>query len=219
MAGPAASRISQRRSVALSEGGAEYASKRAELVRLAADVFREKGYAAASLNDIASRFGTDRASLYYYIGSKEELFRECVADSVRGYTADAEAIAAEPVSPREKLSRLIALVINSQVEHYPYMFVYVQQDMRQLASQDVLWASEMLAQTHRFEKPFLDAIAEGVADGSIRSDLPVTLIANSVFGMMQWTHRWWIPGQKYGADELIRAFSAVFFDGVATASS
>ncbi len=79
---PSGSRIARRRSTALSEGGPDYAAKRAELVRVATAVFRLRGYAATSLNEIAHAFGTDRASLYYYVASKEELFQECVADAV-----------------------------------------------------------------------------------------------------------------------------------------
>lgn len=215
MSEPAVSRISQRRSAALTEGGADYSAKRTELIRVAAEVFRAKGYAAATLNDIASVFGTDRASLYYYVASKEELFQECISVSVSSNIEKAEAISAKAISPREKLKELIDLLINSQVEHYPYMYVYIQEDMRQVASQDALWAQNMVEQTHRLERLFIDVIAEGVNDGVFRSDLSNTLIANSLFGMTQWTHRWFVPGKsKYSAEDLIRVFSTVLFEGI-----
>ncbi|MDF2443075.1 MAG: hypothetical protein JWR01_1278 [Subtercola sp.] len=211
------SQIAQRRSAALSEGSAEYAAKRAELIRVAAGVFREKGYAAATLNDVAAVFGTDRASLYYYVASKEELFQECVTGAVTQNIAAAEIIAAKAVTPRQKLDELISLIINSQVEHYPYMYVYIQEDMRKAATQDALWSNTMVENTHRLERIFLEVIAEGVAAGVFRADLSNTLIANSLFGMTQWTHRWFVPGtSKYSADDLIRVFSAVFFEGIDT---
>jgi AcrR family transcriptional regulator len=215
MAQPVTSRIAQRRSAALQEGGADYTAKRADLIRVAAEVFRDKGYAAATLNDIAAVFGTDRASLYYYVGSKEELFQECITDSVRTNIALAQDIARTSISPREKLERLIALIIHSQVEHYPYMYVYIQEDMRQVATQEADWAQDMVEQTHAMERLFLDVIAEGVADGSFRADLSNTLIANSLFGMTQWTHRWFVPGKsKYNEQDLTRVFSAILFQGI-----
>jgi TetR/AcrR family transcriptional regulator, cholesterol catabolism regulator len=215
MAQSTSSRIAQRRSAALLEGGPDYSAKRAELIRVAAEVFRAKGYAAATLNDVAAVFGTDRASLYYYVGSKEELFQACITDSVQTNIARSSEIAAMDIPPREKLERLIALIIHSQVEHYPYMYVYIQEDMRQVASQDALWAQEMVDQTHQLERHFLEVIAQGVADGSFRSDLSTTLIANSLFGMTQWTHRWFVPGKsKYSADDLIRSFSTILFQGI-----
>lgn len=215
MAHSAPSRIAQRRSAALQEGGVDYSAKRAELIRVAADVFREKGYAAATLNDIATVFGTDRASLYYYVGSKEELFQECITDAVVTNIARAREIAAQAISPREKLEQLIAVIIHSQVEHYPYMYVYIQEDMRQVATQEAQWAQDMVEQTHELERWFLEVIAEGVADGTFRADLSNTLIANSLFGMTQWTHRWYVPGKsKYTEAELVRVFSAVLFEGI-----
>lgn len=209
------SRIAQRRTAALQEGGADYSAKRTELIRLSADVFREKGYAAATLNDIAAKFGTDRASLYYYVGSKEELFQACISNAVETNLAAARQIAEKSMSARDKLLELIELIIHSQVEHYPYMYVYIQEDMRQVASQDALWAQAMVEQTHDLERYFLEIIAEGVAEGSFRSDLSNTLIANSLFGMTQWTHRWYVPGRsKYSEQDLIRVFSTILFQGI-----
>jgi len=84
------SRISKRRKSALADGGPDYASKRDDLVRIAAELFREHGYHATKLGDIAAR-----ASLYYYIGSKEELLRESMAGIVGGNLGKAQTIAAD----------------------------------------------------------------------------------------------------------------------------
>jgi AcrR family transcriptional regulator len=45
----------------------------AEVVRAAVEVFDERGYQAATLEDIAARVGLLKGSLYYYIDSKEDL--------------------------------------------------------------------------------------------------------------------------------------------------
>jgi AcrR family transcriptional regulator len=214
VAEPASSRISQRRLAALADGGADYNSRRAELIRVAANVFREKGYAAATLNDVAAVLGTDRASLYYYVGSKEELFHECITAVVTDNIAKADALYAMDLTPRDRLFHLIELMINSQVEHYPYMYVYMQEDMRQVVSQDADWATEMVEATHRIEQYFITAIKDGIADGSFRDDLSPTLVANSLFGMTSWTHRWFVPGHKYTAQDLIDTFSTIFFAGI-----
>lgn len=210
----ASSRIGQRRLAAKTDGGADYSAKRAELIRVAAEVFREKGYAPATLNDIAARFGTDRASLYYYVGSKEELFQECIKGTLEANIERAERIMASDLSPREKLTQLIGYVIEANVEHYPYMYVYIQEDMSHLGSKDAHWAREMEAKTHRFEGYFQTAIDEGMADGSFRTGMSTTLVANSLFGMLMWTHRWFVPGKKHSADDLVQTFTTIFFEGI-----
>lgn len=211
---PASSRIAQRRLAAQLDGGADYAAKRAELIRIAADVFREKGYAPATLNDVAARFGTDRASLYYYVGSKEELFQECIKGTLETNIERAEIITASDISPRQKLTELIGYVIQAHVDNYPYMYVYIQEDMSHVANEDAQWATDMAEKTHRFEGYFRAAIDEGVADGSFRTGMSTTLVTNSLFGMMMWTHRWFVPGKKYTAEDLVDTFTKIFFEGI-----
>jgi AcrR family transcriptional regulator len=48
--------------------------KRQEIVAVARQVFREKGYAAASMAEISARLGGSKGTLYGYFTSKEELF-------------------------------------------------------------------------------------------------------------------------------------------------
>ncbi|MEV1131894.1 TetR/AcrR family transcriptional regulator [Agromyces sp. NPDC049794] len=207
--------IGQRRATALFDGSPEYTAKRAELIAAAARVFRRKGYGQATLNDIASEFGTDRASLYYYVSSKEELFHECVTGLTAENLRRAEIIVAEVESPRERLKALITSNIESQVEHYPYMYVYVQEIMGQVASIEAPWAREMVEITHSIEQCFIQAIEAGKQAGQFRSELSTTLVANAIFGMTQWTHRWWAPPKsRYDAATVSETFIEVFLEGI-----
>lgn len=217
MAESALSGIGKRRRAAIQDGSSDYAAKRAELVKVAAEVFRKKGYAAATLNDVAVAFGTDRASLYYYVSSKEELFQECIQGITGKNLQRAEAIAAEESSPRERIRALVTMLIRSQAEHYPYMYLYIGEDMARIHSNEAAWAGQMIEITHKIERIFLDAIEEGKAKGEFRADLSTTLIANSIFGMTQWTHRWYVPGSsRYQPDDLTRVFTEVLFAGIET---
>lgn len=191
-------------------------ARRARLIETAALVFQEKGYAASTLHDIAERFGTDRASLYYYVGSKDELLNECIAQVLDANLAKGEAIKAGPGSPRSKLTALITLTLRSFEEHYPYAFVYMQENMNHVASRDSTWAADLAGKTRAYERLVQGFLMDGISDGSIRSDLPVGLVANGLYGMMNWSHRWFTPGGNWIAQELAETFLAVFFEGVAT---
>ena len=46
------------------------------------EVFAEKGFAAARLDDIAARAGVSKGALYLYFETKEDLFRAVVAEAV-----------------------------------------------------------------------------------------------------------------------------------------
>lgn len=207
--------IGKRRQAALRDGGGDYAAKRAELVKVAADVFRKKGYAAATLNDISSEFGTDRASLYYYVSSKEELFQECMRRVTGTNLERANAIAARESSPRARIRALIEMLLRSQEEHYPYMYLYISEDMARIHLNEAEWASDMVEITRKIERIFIEAIEEGKAVGEFRPDMSTTLVANSIFGMTQWTHRWYVPStSRYSADEISATFTNILFAGI-----
>jgi AcrR family transcriptional regulator len=53
-----------------------------EICAAALEVFAEKGFAAARLDDIAKRAGVSKGTLYLYFKDKEELFRAVVRDTV-----------------------------------------------------------------------------------------------------------------------------------------
>ena len=53
-----------------------------EIIAAALDVFSEKGFAAARLDDIAARAGVSKGALYLYFETKEDLFRAVVTETV-----------------------------------------------------------------------------------------------------------------------------------------
>lgn len=211
--------LSHRRRSAQVEGGAVYLAKRNEILQIAGDVFKEKGFEAATLNDIAARFGTDRAAIYYYFASKDEIFQEVFQATARKVLddnlAEATRIAGLDVSAHEKLRRLIELQITSYEVNYPYVYVYIQEDMGKIAFQSTPWAKDMVRKTRKFEAVVTDVIESGIKNDELRDDLSVPLVVKTLFGMVNWTHRWFKPGvRKYTAQETIDTFSAIFFDGL-----
>lgn len=211
--------LSQRRRSAQVEGGPVYLAKRNELLQIAGDVFKEKGFDAATLNDIAARFGTDRAAIYYYFASKDEIFQEVFQATAKKVLddnlAEATRIAGLDVTAREKLRRLIELQITSYEVNYPYVYVYIQEDMGKVAFQATPWAKDMVRKTRKFEAVVTEVIEFGIKNGELRDDLSVPLVVKTLFGMVNWTHRWFKPGvRKYTAEETIDTFSSIFFDGL-----
>ena len=67
----------------------------AEIVQAALQVFSEKGFAGAKLDEIAARAGVSKGALYLYFETKEDLFRavvrQAVAPNVAMVVAFAEA--------------------------------------------------------------------------------------------------------------------------------
>jgi AcrR family transcriptional regulator len=211
------SKISRRRKSALSDGSAEYKVKRGEIVQMASRLFKEKGYQSTTLADIAEYAGVDRATVYYYVGSKQELFREAVQSAVEENVAEAERVSRDSaLSPREKIEHLVMWLMRSYEEHYPHIYVYLQEEMHHVENATSEWARNMVKQTRRLEGVFIQLIEKGVQQGEFRGDIPPLLLVNSLFGMLNWTHRWFKPGKR-SANEIANVFCEIFFNGAQAA--
>lgn len=215
MADKTISRISRRRTAAQHDGSAEYAAKRAELIRIAAQVFYEKGYASATLSDIAEVFGTDRASLYYYVGGKEELLREAVTGLVERRIEEAEAVCEGATPPREKLRLLIQIIVGSQIENYPALQVFIRESATRVATYTAALAEALIGLSRRLETCFVRTVQEGVDTGALRRDLPASLITQALLGSLFSMYRWYRPGLEHDADAVADTFEKLFLEGAA----
>ncbi|MBO9543898.1 TetR/AcrR family transcriptional regulator [Caulobacter sp.] len=77
-----------------------------EIVQAAFDVFAEKGFAAAKLDDIAARAGISKGALYLYFETKEDLFRAVVREAVVP-NLDMEQVLAQTTVPFPDLMRIV----------------------------------------------------------------------------------------------------------------
>jgi TetR/AcrR family transcriptional regulator, cholesterol catabolism regulator len=209
------SNIARRRKSALSDGSADYKVKRDEIVKTASRLFKERGYKSVTLAQVAEVAGVDRATVYYYVGSKEELFREAVQDLVDQNAAKAQRIfKAKDLDPRQKLTQLVEALMCSYEEHYPHMYVYIQEEMHQVSGDTSEWAQNMSRHTRRWETIFIKLVEDGMAAGILRTDIPASISVNALFGMLNWTHRWFKPGGKRNAQEIAGHFCDIFFTGM-----
>lgn len=66
----------------------------AELTEAALDLFVERGFAATKLDDIASRAGVSKGTLYLYFNSKEDLFEAVIQQGILPLLDEGEALIA-----------------------------------------------------------------------------------------------------------------------------
>jgi AcrR family transcriptional regulator len=198
-----------RRSAALRESAEEYAAKRAQILVAAAKIFKEKGYAATSINDIAQASGVDRATLYYYVSKKQELFELVIRKPFLENVRFAESIANSQVSPTEKIRQFTIGLMNSFTSNYPDLYVYMQENLLQVTRD-----SEIAAMGRRFEAAITLIIQSGLKDGSFSIAAPPTMLMYALLGMLNWTHRWFKPTGKYASDEIGAIFADLVLGGL-----
>lgn len=210
----AQSGIGKRRALARKEGNPAYVEKRAQMVKAAAILFKEKGYEATTLNDVALAINADRASVYYYFASKEELLHEAVGETSSANLRVVKELKESDLAAVDRVKAFIENTLALYEAHYPEVFVYIQEDMTKVARKKGAWAKQMAAQIREFESGVVELLQAGIDDGSFRSDLDVDLVANALWGMLNWTHRWHRPGGRFTAAQISDTFAAVFLEGL-----
>jgi AcrR family transcriptional regulator len=215
---PSSSRIGRRREAAVDDGTANYHERREAIVRAGAQVFKQKGYDRATLGDVARALGTDRATLYYYVPNKAELFRLVVRDVLVGNMEAVEALATSSEPAPARLATAIRLLMQSFHENYPYLYVYVQEDVRRVGGVNSDWSPDMVEFGRRYDAAVVRIVEQGFEDGSLRSALPAKLVAYSIVGMLSWSYRWFREDGSLTGIEIGDALAAMVLDGLTTVS-
>jgi AcrR family transcriptional regulator len=171
-----------------------------EVLEAAAEVFARKGYAAATVQDVADALGILKGSLYYYIKTKEDLlFR--LLDEVHE-AADAlhvQVAATDGLTAFEQLLLYVRLQVAWNVANLVKISVYYN-DLRQLGDARM---ADLRRRSKAHEEFIVDLITAGQDEGDIVDDVPAALLANQVFAVVIWPYRWYRPRGSVSVDALI----------------
>src|SRR6187399_2050658 len=78
-------------------------SRKEQVIRKAAELFREKGYAASSMRDLAQKLGIEAASLYSHIKSKEEILINLCFDMATEFRKSLDEVEKQNATSIDKL--------------------------------------------------------------------------------------------------------------------
>ncbi|MBW0103069.1 TetR/AcrR family transcriptional regulator [Pseudonocardia sp. KRD291] len=184
----------------------------AELIEVATQVFYEKGYDGASLQDIADRLGMLKGSLYYYIQSKEDLLFDVISTVHRDGLAVVRARADVEGSPLEKLESVIV----GHVEHTCRNLVPTAVFLHELSALPADRRKEVLGSEHAYQGVFRDLIEQAQSNGDVRADLDPRLAALSVLGSTNWVYRWFRPGGAFTPEQIGAELAEMSIRGIAT---
>jgi TetR/AcrR family transcriptional regulator, mexJK operon transcriptional repressor len=89
------------------------AETRAVVVRAAAELFYQRGYAAVSISDIAAAVGVTKATLYYYFTGKDAIYAAVMSWTLTSIAAAIRSLAHRPKPIRERLLALAYQALES----------------------------------------------------------------------------------------------------------
>ena len=185
-------------------------SKEQEIVAVAARLFKEKGYRATTLEDIAAAVGMLKGSLYYYIRSKEELLYLVVRDPIRQAYNKLEEIVTSEAPVKVKIAQAIVNHMTLFHQHYPHIAVYLH-DFHHLMTQ---LQKNSIETPKNYQQLWATLLEQGVATGEVRSDLDVKVTGYAILGMCNWVYRWYNPKGALSAEEIADIFTRLVLEGL-----
>jgi AcrR family transcriptional regulator len=174
---------------------ADYAERRAAIVENAAELYASRGFARASVSDLADRVGGSKALIYHYYSSKEEILFEVMDSHLRQLSAAVEDVLALDVGPQDKLRSLA----------HSFMRLYVGAAARHKVLLNELDALPPVQRSEIVERQrrLIDAVESLILaiQPALRPNLtrPAAML---FFGMINWTHTWYREGGGARADEI-----------------
>jgi TetR/AcrR family transcriptional regulator, cholesterol catabolism regulator len=185
------------------------ASKKELILRKAAAMFREKGFAATSMRDLAETVGIEAASLYNHIRSKNEMLEAICFDVANRFTANMDTIEAGTEKSITKVETLLRFHIREMVGNYEEVYV----SDREWRHLDDPYLSNFQNQRRIYRKRFAAIIEEGIRKNEIRPiDAPtaILIVLHAVSGIESW-HR---SKARITGEELENNMVTIMIDGL-----
>ena len=117
------------------------------------------------------------------------------------------------------MRRLIVTLFESYERHYPYLYVYLQEDMSRLAQDKSAWSTNIINLNRRFDVAVTRIVAEGLKSGVFVSSGSPKLIVAGILGMCNWSHRWFKSNGRLHASEIAEIFADMVLNGIVSQKS
>jgi AcrR family transcriptional regulator len=182
---------------------------RDQILRTAADLFRERGFPATTLDDIAKPLGMSKASLYTYFRAKEEILAAISRETIESFTRELSLVLGSDLSPEDKLRRIVREHVRFVIANRSFLTVFFSEE----ANLPARFARALAAQKDRYDKGVESVVADGIRRGVFR-DVPPRLVVFGLLGMVNWLYKWYNPRGRWGAEEISSAFLAMVENGL-----
>lgn len=166
----------------------EKESKKSQIYRAAAQLFKEKGYQAASMRDLAERVELRASSLYNYIGSKEEILQQICFEHAQDFLKAMQEVEQLPISQGQKIERLLRFHIRKALKEVSSLTVF-NDEWKHLSSPQL---EEFRGLRKDYENRFRSIIEQAVASKelpNLDTELLLYALLNAIHWLPNWNHR------------------------------
>ena len=171
-------------------------------------IFAERGFDAASMEDVARAAGITKASIYHHVPSKEALLARGLDRALAALFGVLDEPAARSGSARERLAAIVRRVAEITMSMRAEVSVLFRVRGNSATERDAM------ERRRTFDARIAELVREGQAAGELRTDVEAALIVRLIFGMSNSVVEWYRPGGRAPAAEIAAAVEAIAFEGV-----
>jgi AcrR family transcriptional regulator len=179
------------------------------IVKEAAKLFRLKGFGGTSMRDLAEQVGMEAASMYYHIGSKDEILEKICFEIANTYISHLEEIEQKDEPYLGKLKALIRLHVRMMITNGPEVSV-TNHDWKYL-SKDKL--NEFKELRKFYEKRLELLLKEGIQAGEI-AEVNTSVALFTILSSLQWIEFWWKPQRGISSKEVEDSIITILLNGL-----
>ena len=160
--------------------------RKTEIINVAAKLFKEKGYSAVTMRDIAQAMDIKAASLYNHIKSKQEILVLIIIEIAEEFTSVIDEILASDETTIQKIERVIQLHIDITLRNSDAL-ACLNNDWMHLTDDDLIYFVKM---REDYEESFRKIIKSGIANGEIKN-LNIEVIIFSTLSTLRTLYIWY----------------------------
>jgi len=192
------------------------ASRRADILRAAIEVFAKKGYHGCRIADVAKQAGVAYGLVYHYFKNKEELLESVFEQSFGRFAHAIDKLIAEPGSTVAMLERIVDFAFDAYVSDPRAVKVLIFEIVRSPVFREAAHASVL---QHTMEST-ARLIAKGQKQGELRGDVAAFAASSMLFGAIETSLTTFVLGAvsaqtEAGVAKAKRDLLSIFFQGMA----
>lgn len=183
-------------------------TRKDQIIRISASLFKEKGYSAVTMRDIAKTMGIKAASLYNHIASKQEILSNIIISLAEEFTEGMTVIKNSDLNCIEKLKQIVKLHVNITSKNQ-FEMASLNNDWMHLEEK----LNYYLTLRKNYEDDFRKIIQVGINNEEL-ANANAEVMLFSVLSTLRSLYIWLPSKEVLNANELSIKLSQVLINGI-----
>lgn len=184
-------------------------NRKEQIMQVAARLFKNKGYEATSMRDIAAELGIEAASLYHHIKSKEEILTAICFDMANRFVTALKEVNDIYFNAEERLRMAIQFHVQISCDYLDETAVFLN-EWRSLPEPSL---SEFKKMRDSYEKQFRIIVKDGETE-DIFDNVDEKFAALTILSSVNWIHQWYKADGSMNPSQISKKLADIIIGGI-----